>query len=244
MLPAECNYEIFDKELLAIVNAFETWSAELGSVEASTLMLTDHKNLEHFTTTKKLNRRQARWNELIANYDFKIVFRPGKQGGKPDALTRISSDKPIEDDDERNQQQYQILIKSHQSLRVFNLSPLVTEPSPVDDQLPTLSLENWNKLCDEDQFCTEIRAALNDLTIARKDIQLANCRLTSHSFKLDDKEYVPESLRETLLRQLHENPLYGHQGTAALYKLLTIKYWWPNCHKDVAKYTRGCHSCL
>ncbi|KAI0992164.1 hypothetical protein K3495_g16022, partial [Podosphaera aphanis] len=92
MLPAECNYEIFDKELLAIVNAFETWTAELGSVEASTLILTDHKNLEHFTTTKKLNRRQARWSELLADYDFKIVFRPGKQGAKPDALTRISTD--------------------------------------------------------------------------------------------------------------------------------------------------------
>lgn len=86
MLPAECNYEIFDKELLAIVNAFETWTAELGSVEAPTIVLSDHKNLELFTTTKKLNRRQVRWNELLANYDFKIVFRPGKQGGKPDAI--------------------------------------------------------------------------------------------------------------------------------------------------------------
>ena len=37
MLPTECNYEIFDKELLAIVNAFETWTAELGSVESSIL---------------------------------------------------------------------------------------------------------------------------------------------------------------------------------------------------------------
>lgn len=83
MLPTECNYEIFDKELLAIVNAFETWTAELGSVEAPTLVFSDHKNLEYFTSTKKLNRRQARWNELLANYDFKIIFRPGKHGGKP-----------------------------------------------------------------------------------------------------------------------------------------------------------------
>ena len=45
-LPAECNYDIFDKELLAIVNAFETWTAELSLLEASTLVLTDHKNLE------------------------------------------------------------------------------------------------------------------------------------------------------------------------------------------------------
>lgn len=101
MLPAECNYEIFDKELLAIVNAFETWTAELGSIEASALVLCDHKNLEHFTTKKKLNRRQVRWNEMLADFDFKIVFRAGKKGGKPDALTRISSDKPLDVNDER-----------------------------------------------------------------------------------------------------------------------------------------------
>ncbi|KAI0991950.1 hypothetical protein K3495_g16237, partial [Podosphaera aphanis] len=117
MLPAECNYEIFDKELLAIVNAFETWTSELGSVEASTLVLTDHKNLEYFTTTKKLNRRQVRWNELLADFDFKIVFRPGKFGGKPDALTRINADKPSSDDDARNSQQFQTLLKPSQILR-------------------------------------------------------------------------------------------------------------------------------
>lgn len=57
MLPFECNYEIFDKELLAIINEFETWTAELGAVENPTLIWSDHKNLEHFTTKKELNRR-------------------------------------------------------------------------------------------------------------------------------------------------------------------------------------------
>ncbi|KAI0991296.1 hypothetical protein K3495_g16891, partial [Podosphaera aphanis] len=177
MLPAECNYEIFDKELLAIVNAFETWTAELGSVEVPTLILTDHKNLEHFTTTKKLNRRQARWNELLANYDFKIVFRPGKDGAKPDALTRLSSDKPLEASDERNQHQYQILIKPHQALRPLETSPPPESRSPSEvDQIPELSLENWEKLCSQDKYCQDIRAALSDRSTNRKDIQLASCK--------------------------------------------------------------------
>lgn len=92
--------------MLAIVKASETWTLELGSVEAPTLILTDHKDLEHFTTTKKINRRQARWNEFLTEFDFKIIFRPGKQGGKPDALTRIYSDRPTESADERNKHQY------------------------------------------------------------------------------------------------------------------------------------------
>jgi hypothetical protein len=53
---AECNYEIYDKELMAIVYAFEEWRPELQSVINPIHILSDHKNLEYFTTTKLLNR--------------------------------------------------------------------------------------------------------------------------------------------------------------------------------------------
>jgi hypothetical protein len=52
------------------------------------LVLTDHKNLEYFVTAKQLNRRQMRWAELMADYNFLIRYRPGTKGGKPDSLTR------------------------------------------------------------------------------------------------------------------------------------------------------------
>lgn len=243
MIPAECNYEICDKELLAIVNAFENWTTELGSVEAPTLVLTDHKNLEHFTTTKKLNRRQARWNEPLANYDFKIVFRPGKQGGKPDALTRIHSDRPSDDIDERNQHQMQILLKPQQILR--SLEPKITTEAENLRKIPSQSpkLENWKIHCEKDKFCQEIRAALEDPKIRRKDIQLASCLTTKCSFSLNEKEYVPKALQETLLSQLHENSLHGHRGAAALYCLLSRNFWWLGCYQDYRKYARGCEAC-
>ena len=50
MAPAECNYEIYDKEMLAIIHALEEWDAELRGVPQF-LILTDHKNLEYFMTT-------------------------------------------------------------------------------------------------------------------------------------------------------------------------------------------------
>jgi hypothetical protein len=56
--PAECNYEIYDKELMAIVCTFEEWRPELQSVINPIYVLSDHKNLEYFTMTKLLNRRQ------------------------------------------------------------------------------------------------------------------------------------------------------------------------------------------
>jgi len=38
--------------------------------------------------TKIYNQRQARWAEKLSKFDFVIVFRPGKEGGKPDMLSR------------------------------------------------------------------------------------------------------------------------------------------------------------
>lgn len=145
MTPPECNYDIFDKELLAVVAAFEAWPAELGSVRQTVAVYSDHKNLEYFTTTKKLNRRQARWSELLAEYDFQIKHRPGAQNGKADALTRISSDRPSDPQDPRNLHQQQVLLKPRMFLR-----PVTTRssearraaqlrepaPSPTSDSAP------------------------------------------------------------------------------------------------------------
>ena len=56
MTQVEQNYNIHDKELLAVVNALEHWRVYVESSSELTV-LTDHKNLTTFTTTKKLNRQ-------------------------------------------------------------------------------------------------------------------------------------------------------------------------------------------
>ena len=59
LIAAECNYEIYNKELLAIIRCFEQWRPELEGTDMPIQVLTDHKSLEYFMTTKKLTRRQA-----------------------------------------------------------------------------------------------------------------------------------------------------------------------------------------
>ncbi len=98
-LPAECNYDIGDKEMLAIIQAFEEWQAELKSVQKFTI-LTDHKNLEKFMTKRRLTERQARWAQLLDNFHFKLSFRSGKLAEAPDALSRREQDRPQTEDDE------------------------------------------------------------------------------------------------------------------------------------------------
>lgn len=55
--PAECGCEIYDNELLAIIRDFKEWQAELESTISPISVITDHRNLEYFTTTTFLNRR-------------------------------------------------------------------------------------------------------------------------------------------------------------------------------------------
>ena len=55
--PEECNYEIYDKELLAIIRSLEEWRPELEGAKFLVKILSDHKNLEYFILIKLLNRR-------------------------------------------------------------------------------------------------------------------------------------------------------------------------------------------
>ena len=84
----EQNYEIHDKEILAIICVLEEWRHFLEGATHPIEIWTDHKNLEYFMTAKKLNRCQARWSLHLARFDFLLHHRPGRTMGKPDTLSR------------------------------------------------------------------------------------------------------------------------------------------------------------
>ncbi|QRW20471.1 Retrotransposable element Tf2 protein [Rhizoctonia solani] len=86
--PAEKNYNIFDKELLAVIRAFKEWRHLLEGLELPVQVLTDHKNLEHFSTSQSLNKQQIQWANFLVDYNFQIIYRPGAQNKKADILSR------------------------------------------------------------------------------------------------------------------------------------------------------------
>ena len=107
-------------------------------------------------TTKLLNRRQARWSEFLSRFDFVTVYRPGKQGGKPDALTRRSGDLPKERD-ERLLHQSQVILNPKNLQLMADNEPKQLEEVPELEQLfqagyqkdpyPTGVLENGVRQC-------------------------------------------------------------------------------------------------
>ena len=98
---AEMNYQIPDKELLAIVSSIREWKAELQSLAKPFTILTDHENLKYFATKRLLNERQIRYSEFLEQFSFKLKWRAGKACERPDALSRREQDKPKDLTDER-----------------------------------------------------------------------------------------------------------------------------------------------
>ena len=87
MQPAERNYEIYDKELLAIVEAFAKWRQYLLDVAEPFEVWTDHENLKYFREPHKLNEQQARWYLKLQDYDFTLKHILGKTNTKADILS-------------------------------------------------------------------------------------------------------------------------------------------------------------
>ena len=85
---AEINYDVHDKELLAIVESFKKWRHYLKGVATPVEVYTDHKNLTYFSETKTLSQCLARWSEFLSQFNLSIKFWPGRLGKKPDALTQ------------------------------------------------------------------------------------------------------------------------------------------------------------
>ena len=162
--PQECNYEIYDKELLAIVKTLEEWRPELEGIEEQFEVITDHKNLQHFMTTKLLNQRQVRWSEFLSRFNFRIVYRPGKLADRPDALSRKAEDQPLsktDHSDDRIKHRYQQVLKE------YNISPGMGPTQVTGLQIYALDTESSTD--DMISSCYKVNADIQDMLVALRD---------------------------------------------------------------------------
>lgn len=83
---AQLNYPVHEKELLAIIQALKKWRVDL--LGARFTVLTDHRTLTSFQDQRDLSRRQMRWQEFLAQYDFDTEYVKGEDNSVADALSR------------------------------------------------------------------------------------------------------------------------------------------------------------
>jgi hypothetical protein len=86
MQPPELNYDIHDKELLAIIRALKAFRHYLQGHPNSFEVWSDHNNLAYYRTKQKLSHRQAQWSLFLTDFNFSIIHKPGAFN-KADALS-------------------------------------------------------------------------------------------------------------------------------------------------------------
>ena len=89
---AQKHYPTHEKELLAVVRALKKWRSDL--IGHPITVYTDHHTLENFATKRELSRRQARWQELMADYELEFMYIPGEANSVANALSRLPPDEP------------------------------------------------------------------------------------------------------------------------------------------------------
>ena len=228
MSKRKCNYDVHDKELLAIILALEDWRRYIKESRQQTKILTDHKNLVPFMMKKKLNERQVRWKLFLSQLDFKIVYRPEKEGGKPDALTRRPGYLPTEED-ERNTQMEQILLPEHYFEKIKIEAIELTE---FHDKNGDMIRNAYGK----DPQILDIKNALDKRIKKINGVALGLCKWKNEHLWYEGKIWVPEDegLRTTIISRCHDNPLAGHGGTAKTTELITDNIIGQRCARQLS----------
>ena len=155
----ECNYEIYDKELMAIIRCFEEWRAELESTPHPIQVLSDHRNLEYFMSTMLLNYRQVQWYEFLLLFNFKITYQPRKFGGNPDTLTMRSGDLFKEGDEKLLHQSQPVLKPYNLIVSVLNISDnelIAPDDVPANDDDDVLTDEGNDALANYNQVPADV----------------------------------------------------------------------------------------
>ena len=227
--PTERNYEIYDRELLAIIRALEEWRHYIQGSPHTTTVLSDHKNLTYYREAQKLNRQQARWSLYLSEFDVKLVHTPGHKMIQSDALSRRPDFVPENDTDNDNMIMlpdglFLNLIDTDLQQRIANCKTLDKDAT---DALSTL-LELGP---------TSVRNALNDWTM--EDFEGKSVLFYK------EKNYIPqdETLRHDIAKMFHDNETAGHPGELETYNSIRHHYWWPGLRTYVKNYVKGCGTC-
>ena len=238
MAPAELNYQIHDKEMLAIVRSFGHWRPELQGSPQQVKVYTDHKALEYFMTTKQLNSRQARWAELLAEYSFIIMYRPGKDNAKADILSRREQD--LEPSGE-----LKAYLRTKALLQPDQMDPQIQEAVELHalDQVLREPALLVNRLLTANRTAGSLQALRKQAERGERDFTLADGLLLRNGRLVIPTEGTDEALIADLIREAHDQISSAHPGRSKTARILGQKYYWAGLNASVAQYIRNCHSC-
>ncbi|KAJ1571685.1 hypothetical protein NDA11_007396, partial [Ustilago hordei] len=252
MSSAEKNYEIHDKELLAVVACLTQWRHMLAGLPNQLVILTDHEALKYFKSQRRITGRQARWAILLADFDFILQYRPGDKGGEPDALTRRTDMQPAGEEQDHNVRQLlpprvfketadhdSLLVApmiSMESIASKGLKDLVKIFQPLDQELQEIHRKKPFELKD-DLWYSGGRLVIPKVIMPGR----TNNRHSRSAKEVDGQSLSVGHLRFMVMTQCHDGiTAAGHVGRDATIKAAQRHYWWPNMTAWIADYVASC----
>ncbi len=258
MISAECNYEIYDKELLTIIQCLKHWCLKLKCTDILIKIFIDHPNLKYFMIIKKLIRRQTRWAEKLFKYNFKIIYQSEKQNLKADVLIKMSNVKSVESNDNWKLYQHQMLLSAStfelqsiendqdltQILLIFD-SDLKQKSKANEDSIEEMiSIQNWiiveNRM---NQQCIDIWTVIEQNRRTCQDMSLDNCRVLNEILWKNDRLWVSQSMITQLIRKAHDFLISDHSNMNRMLDLLRWSYCWLKMRTTIKRYIWNCYVC-
>ena len=216
MNAAERNYSACEREALAVIFALKKFRVYLLSDETFTL-ITDHQALRYAFKKKDVHGRLARWLDLLAEYRFNIEYRPGKENGAADFLSRNPLHKRPKEPMEEHRSKEIVAAVTYLD---FDLEPQLLE---IIKYLQDLSAQVDKRIKREAK-----KYVLWGLHLFRR---------TANGLRSIPAIYD----RIKILRAFHDE--IGHWAVNTTKQFILDRFWWPGCQNDIHRHVRTCHEC-
>ena len=226
MQPAEQNYEIYDKELLAIVEALAKWRQYLLDTKESFEVWMDHENLKYFREPHKLNGRQAQWYLKLQDYDFTLKHILGKMNTKADILSRKDQVNMKED----NKDVQLLKDKLWQRRMTVEITMIKRKTTREEGNI----IKEIRKNTTREKEVVQALKKEDGLTWEEDGVVYMEGRI----YVLNNKK-----IKEEILKENHDSVDVGHSGQHRMLELLKRNYWWPRLKEDVKRYVQECFKC-
>ena len=227
--PAERNYDIYDRELLAIIRALEEWRHYIQGSSHETIILCDHQNLTYFRKTQRLNRRQARWSLFLSEFDIKLQHVSGSKLFQADTLSRRPDHfEGIEKDND------DITLLPDQ-LFINLIDQDLVDEIRKEDQWDQEAQDGWQYL--REGRTTKPKEELMKWT--------ADEQGDKPLLFYQGRQYIGTSqeLRRKIISKFHDHSAAGHPGELETYNQIKEHFYWPGLRTFVRNYVKGCGQC-